>query len=84
MNRVFLIPFLSLFLILIPVVGIFLTIIIIAFWLYLNYDTIYKALNEVNIKHDVQESVDKLDKTAINTKKYKRGDISESELEKGI
>jgi len=82
MNRLFIVPLLSLFLILIPAIGIFLTILVIVLWFIIKYDSIYKALTEVNIKHDVEEYA-KETETPINTKDYKQGELSESELEKG-
>lgn len=81
MNRLFIVPLLSLFLILIPAIGIFITILVIVVWFLVKHDDIYEALTAVNIKHDVQQSADQLDKTAINTKKYKREEISKTELE---
>lgn len=84
MNRLFYIPILSLFLLVIPAIGIFLTILVIAVWFAVKHSDIYDALTQVNLKHDVQDIVDRLDETAINTKKYKRGEVSETELEKGI
>jgi len=52
------------------------------FWGFLKYDDIYKALSQTNMKHDVQEYVEDIEETEINTKKYKQGEIKESEMEK--
>ena len=84
MNRIFIVPILALFLILIPTIGIFLTVIVIVLWGIIKYDSIYEVLTAVNIKHDVEKHI-KETKTMpeINTKKYKRGELSESEMEQG-
>ena len=86
LNRVFIVPLLSLFLILIPVVGIFLCITIISFWFVLKYNSIFKALNEPSqedIKEDIQSVAESFDsETVINTKKYKIDELKDSEAEK--
>ena len=71
MNRIFIIPVLSLFLILIPVFGWLLTIVIICVWYFYNQDKIhYVITHENNTKYNPKK-----DKT------YKKEDISKDELE---
>jgi heme/copper-type cytochrome/quinol oxidase subunit 2 len=83
MNKLFIVPILSLFLILIPAIGIFLCILVIVIWFLVKYNSIYEALVEVNNKHDVEEYVKTETIPEINTKKYKRQELSESEANKG-
>ena len=82
MNRIFVIPLLSLFLLLIPVIGVFITVIIIIIWAFVNYDKIVKVLQtpEINVKDTEDQIIKDIDQ--INAKDYKRGDIRDDELEK--
>lgn len=82
MNRIFVIPLLSLFLLLIPVIGVFLTVIIIVVWALVNYDKIVKVLQtpETNVKEIEKQIIKEMNQ--INAKTYKRGDITDDELEK--
>jgi hypothetical protein len=82
MNRIFIIPLLSLFLMLIPVVGVFLTIIVISFWFVIKYDSIFKAINKPETSNIVGIQVLE-PKPMINTKKYKINEVDEETLENG-